>query len=112
MLESSGRLPIGMLSGTTTNYGDYDQCMATTGVLEDNITIYGKYCFLSIRPPLPPIGETLNLNGTAYENSWINQRVGRFVRMYGRIANGLCIPSVCSDVEMTQLLRNGRQTLR
>ena len=110
-MESSGRLPIGMLSGTTTNYGDYDQCLSTTGHLEDGTNVFGKYCFLNIRPPLPPIGETLNLKGSAYENTWVNERVGRFARMYGRLANGLCIPSVCSDTEMTQLLRRGKEIL-
>ena len=96
-----------MLSGTTTNYGDYDQCMATNGLLEGNTHVFGKYCFLNVRPPLPLVGQTLNLSGTAYENSWVEERVGRFARMYGRIANGLCIPSVCSESEITQLLKNG-----
>ena len=106
VLESSGRLPIGLLSGTITNFGDYDQCLSTSGLIDESTPVYGQYCFVNIRPPLPPVGHVVNLNGSAYENSWVNQKIGRFARMYGRIANGLCIPSTCSKEEMTDFLRN------
>ena len=107
MLDSSGRLPTGLLSGTITSYGDYDQCMATEGLVDESIPVTGKYCFINIRPPLPPIGDSLNLTGTPYESSWVNDRMGPYARMYARVASGVCIPSVCHESEVTQVLRNG-----
>ncbi len=106
MLESNGRLPIGLLSGTITNYGDYDQCLAIKG-MSAGYEVNGKYCFLNIRPPLPPVGQTLNLTGSIYENSWLNEKVGKFARMYARISNGICLPSVCNEIEITKVLQNG-----
>lgn len=107
VLESSGRLPTGLLSGTITNFGDYDQCLSTSGQIDDSIAVYGQYCFLNIRADLPPVGHAVELNGSAYEKSWVNQRIARFARMYGRIANGVCIPSTCAKEEVTDFLRNG-----
>jgi len=106
VLESSGRLPMGLLSGTITNYGDYDQCVDISGI-SDGDQINGKYCFLNIRPPLPPVGQTLNFSGSLYENSWLDKKIGKFARMYGRIDNGICIPSVCHENEVTQVLQKG-----
>ena len=66
MWDSNGHIPSGLLSGTFTNFGDYDQCLQISTVIHNN-TIDGKYCFLTMRPIRPNGERSVSLNGTKYE---------------------------------------------
>lgn len=107
MLESNGRLPIGLMSGTVTNYGEYDQCIAINAI-NDGYQFSGKYCFLYLKPPLPSDMFTpISVNGSKYENTWIDTKIVKPGRLYGKISNGICVPSVCTNSELTLLVKHG-----
>ena len=86
VLDSSGRLPIGIRSGTTTCFGDFDQCLAISGRVNENTFVRGKFCFLNFRQTPSPSSDHKYMD---------------------KISNGICIPSLCSRIEVTKLLRKG-----
>lgn len=109
MLDANGRLiRPGFLSGTITDFGDYDQCLAIdySDSKSDNIRIYGKYCLLNIRPPIPPANKQINYTKTSYENRWPSKWFGdpRY-RFYYRITNAVCFPSQCHRKEIESLAK-------
>ena len=124
MIDSSGHLfRSGLLSGTITDYGDYDQCMSIRGYVDHSLntsssssfsnhhhdfSINARYCLLTIRPPNPPFETVLNFTGTHYENSWPARRFATpFHRFFWRITSGLCFPTACYQSEMEQVFRKG-----
>ncbi|GFS78847.1 nose resistant to fluoxetine protein 6 [Nephila pilipes] len=52
MLDSSGRLPEGMMYGTLTSLGNYQECVEIR-VNDTKLTMKGQYCTVVLRPPLP-----------------------------------------------------------
>jgi hypothetical protein len=80
VLDSNGHLPAGILSGTITALGDYDQCLS---VHSSQYDIYGKYCFLKARPTLPKKNKDtfknklINLSGTELNNTWIDESLNK-----------------------------------
>ena len=68
MLDSSGKMPSGILEATLTDLGAFDQCLSVTSRgVENDFT--GKYCLMDMRPsfdqniplgsrPPPGISET------------------------------------------------------
>ncbi|KFM75359.1 hypothetical protein X975_09373, partial [Stegodyphus mimosarum] len=56
MLDASAKLPSGVLDGTLSDFGEYDQCLEV--VKEDNrkkIQFTGQYCTVEAVPLLPPV---------------------------------------------------------
>ena len=60
VLDSSGKFPPpGVLEGTLTDLGRFDECLNVNQLLEGDefpvsTRIRGQYCSLILRPPLPP----------------------------------------------------------
>lgn len=61
MLDSSGKiLPSGILEGTLTDLGRYDECIDVNQHQEGHTREYfgqpirGQYCSITLEPPLPP----------------------------------------------------------
>ncbi|XP_076315698.1 O-acyltransferase like protein-like [Tachypleus tridentatus] len=55
MIDSNGRLPAGLLEGTLTSLGSYDQCMNIVSPTKESkvSTFQGQYCSVLLRLPLP-----------------------------------------------------------
>lgn len=108
VLDANGRLiRPGFLSGTITDFGDYDQCLDIDySDLKSNNRIYGKYCLLTIRPPIPPANKQLNYTETLYQNHWPSKWFGdpRY-RFYYRITNAICFPSQCHQREIETIAK-------
>ncbi|KAH7638651.1 acyltransferase-like protein [Dermatophagoides farinae] len=106
MFDSSGRLiRPGFISGTITDFGDYDQCLAIDHHHNDRM-IQARYCLMTIRLPIPPVNEKIIFNGTRYENRWPSKwwNDPRY-RFYYRIVSALCLPSTCQRNEIEQIAR-------
>ncbi|XP_022251569.1 nose resistant to fluoxetine protein 6-like [Limulus polyphemus] len=55
MIDASGKLPEGILTGTVTAFGSYDECVDIKLNTEDNTGGFrGQYCTLRFQPVLPP----------------------------------------------------------
>lgn len=112
MLDASGRLTRpGFLSGTITDFGDYDQCMSVAGHTDLSLSsqagaLTARYCLLSARPPIPPPSVDLNFSRTNYARSWAARRFGNpNYRFYHRIVSALCFPSMCEAYEVERVAR-------
>lgn len=130
MIESNGRLPTGLLSGTSASFGDFDQCLAVK-VLDDDqetIKLQGKYCLVEYSFPVPSLkaGERLRFNDdrpfALLKSLLANQtdiKMSREIETLIRrlvyfsyttkIYNGICIPNACTGNDMQVLIRNGKQ---
>ena len=110
MIDSYGRMPIGLFSGTLSSFGAFDQCLEIKSPDNFEVTFKGKYCLLQMRPPLPQVNhrisykkKLINLKGSKFHNSWIdNKLAGKFANgLYTtQIFNGICIPSTCTEHDM------------
>lgn len=56
VLDASGKVPEGILAGTLSSLGAYDECLETTlgDEEEDHKGTNGQYCSIDIKPFLPP----------------------------------------------------------
>ncbi|KAH9396288.1 hypothetical protein TYRP_019688 [Tyrophagus putrescentiae] len=127
MIESIGRFPVGLLSGTSASFGDFDQCLAVK-VLDDDqekIKLQGKYCLVEFSYPVPSLkpGERLRFNDDTpfalLKSTLANQtdiKMSRDIETLIRrlvyfsyttkIYNGICIPNACMGADIEVLIRN------
>ena len=69
MIDSWGRFPTnGLLEGTWSDFGSYDECLETDIPIEKPSTsntnqriIYGQYCTVQFRPLMPPRDKYQNI---------------------------------------------------
>ena len=108
MWDSNGRWPSGLLSGSFFEFWDYDQCLAIKSS-ESSFEIGGKFCFLELRPPEPVL--KISLNNTKYQNYYYESVINYWVKMdgFGPVSNGVCLPSVCTDEELQEILTKSIQ---
>lgn len=129
VIESIGRFPVGLLSGTSASFGDFDQCLAVK-VLDDDqekIKLQGKYCLVEFSYPVPSLkpGERLRFNDDTpfalLKSTLANQtdiKMSRDIETLIRrlvyfsyttkIYNGICIPNACMGADIEVLIRNGK----
>ncbi|XP_076352304.1 nose resistant to fluoxetine protein 6-like [Tachypleus tridentatus] len=107
MIDSNGRLPSGLLEGTLTSLGSYDQCL---DIISPNTSHYvttfqGQYCSVLFRPPLPArspkylsiaagvkILSNFSKPGEVFHHLAQNAQFFYFAAL--RI--GICVPSTCT----------------
>lgn len=102
--------PTGILSGSTTSLGDFDQCMSTSGTFKGT-PLVGKYCLATIA--LPKIDRlakplTVNLSSDLGESpKWIGKHIRQwhFNDDWYDMANGVCFPSICKTEEIKSVLQ-------
>ncbi|XP_027196960.2 nose resistant to fluoxetine protein 6-like [Dermatophagoides pteronyssinus] len=111
-------LPSGLMIGTFTDYGDYDQCLSI-----DHTDIISKYCFVDLSLPMPnpmpdhhnivkkfPVIPTTNntnrpdlvSNGTIFYD--LSHLSPLFYYIFIRM--GICIPYSCSDTDIHHFIEN------
>lgn len=129
VLDSSGKFPpTGILEGTLTDLGRYDECLDVDETLEGgededddpnvissivSTRIQGQYCSVMIRPPLPekPRFHTLCnqvpslVNVSSSDLSifrWLGKNAQYFY--YSPVRVGLCTPSQCSPRDIDNMI--------
>lgn len=66
MLDSSAKIPSGLLRGNTNQFGDFDEClgvMAHVKLDENTIKVQGKYClaYIDLSPSHPGMKLPVNM---------------------------------------------------
>lgn len=108
MIDSTGSIfGSGILSGTYTNFGDFDACLN----IESN-SIIGQYCFATIHLPKNVSMFYGNDDLITEENNfnvWKKKLINRWLEANHRfpIANALCMPAVCRPEFIQNILLNG-----
>ena len=102
-----GSFPSGVLSTTTVDLGDFDQCLAVNGAF-NNRNFVGKYCLATINLPRPNLHQPINLNYSSMEPSWIGKYIEHWYHVDNKhsLATGVCFPSICNEFEIKELLRS------
>ena len=108
MLDASGKLPSGILEGTLTDLGAFDECLAVKSeAVEGTKGFVGQYCILDMRPAFErniPLGSDPPPGITANDLVW-DQILQRFWSNNDLLSfrYGACIPSTCSREDFDQL---------
>lgn len=127
MLDASARLPSGLLEGTLTELGHFDQCLGLSynhhqaeNVSSDTHThnnkrqqqsTLGQYCSIQIKPPLIPRVRLhticqklppLSGNANSTTGQLLSQNSQHFY--YAGLRLGLCMPSKCQKADLQLLL--------
>lgn len=129
MFDASAKLPSGLLEGTLTELGNFDQCLSINSHLAETqttseqqhlrskqhfqqfSTIKGQYCSLQIKPYLTPrprlhtVCQRLpQLSASNNQSSWrlLSQQSHQF--HYVGLRLGICTPNKCSKLDIQQLL--------
>ncbi|KAL1473078.1 hypothetical protein MTO96_022564 [Rhipicephalus appendiculatus] len=118
VIDASGKLAPGLLDGSLTDFGDYEECLSVAvpdASSEDGALLFrGQYCMVKSRPPLPPKPRLVTkhfaaVNLTLFpENSVMRELAkdaGTFFTTTAR--TGLCMPSVCSKEDVEAIAKNG-----
>lgn len=114
MLDSSSKLPAGILEGTVTDLGDYDTCLGLSfpnrfdKQLED---FRGQYCGVAVRFPLPEKPEVIRhgaviVNPTGFPETSVLRYLARksYTLYHTFIRLGLCLPSHCTAEDVQKLI--------
>ncbi|KAL3218662.1 hypothetical protein MRX96_031471 [Rhipicephalus microplus] len=106
LLDSSGKIPDGVLEGTLVALGSYNECVDIVARDQGQEHEYfrGQYCALDVKPYLPPkpkkynpqimfrnISETLELDTSLAYMYFLKFRIG------------ICVPSTCSLEDIRSL---------
>ncbi|GFX14322.1 NRF domain-containing protein [Trichonephila clavipes] len=114
VVDSSAKMVDGILSGSMTFLGIYDQCLNTTvpdPKMKEKALFRGQYCLTEIRSPLPPktrryklydeVEELRNFSGTEVVKFLSTKAHFHYIVPFRA---GLCVPSGCSKDDLSQLL--------
>ncbi|XP_055934460.1 nose resistant to fluoxetine protein 6-like [Argiope bruennichi] len=118
-VDATGKIPPGVLEGTSLSMGDFDECLDISvgkkdeiPVPEDQAIFRGQYCLLEFHRP-----EAINKAIEDYENGNKDTPIAKtktflnlFVR-YKHLTNstmkvGLCIPSKCSQDDVQSIMNS------
>ncbi|GFT13910.1 o-acyltransferase like protein [Nephila pilipes] len=113
-VDSTSKSFDGILSGTVTSFGEFDQCLETVvphPKQKDNILFEGQYCSVEIRFRVPPkkrryyfydhVTELENFTGTEVLKFFTEKAHFMYC---SSILIGVCIPSGCTDKDLNQIL--------
>ncbi len=119
MINSWGSFPpTGLLEGTSSDFGSYDQCLS---IEPNGIIGEPQYCMVDLSPPIPqpmPIHHNLYHRidvlpqeyydrNTTQNSTNIFYTFSEFASFYYWISlrTGICMPSKCSSDDITQLAK-------
>ncbi|CAN7989918.1 unnamed protein product [Ixodes pacificus] len=120
MVDASGKLAPGLLEGSLTEFGNFDECLSVA-VGDDPSAqplFRGQYCMVKARPPLPPKPWVVSNHFQAVnfslfpETSVIRELLedaGTFYATTTRM--GLCMPSSCSRQDVESIVKGVFDTM-
>ena len=106
LIDAGGKFPSGVLDGTFTSIGDYDQCLDLESndendnpnydEVDDSNLFHGKHCMMKF---------TFN----NLKNSEISVLLKNMLPLLGNytLNLGTCFPSACSNTDIEIIIRNG-----
>ncbi|XP_014212588.1 uncharacterized protein LOC106642345 [Copidosoma floridanum] len=102
MLDSSAKIPAGLLRGNVNQLGDFDQCLNALGriKLEDNVVkIQGKYCLANIDlyASHPSTSAAVNLIQSRALIRGNIRDPGHFIPKFTTVNWAVCLPAACSS---------------
>lgn len=118
MLDASAKLPSGLLEGTLSELGNFDECLAIEHQLEGPTggqprLTRGQYCSLQVKPPmlarprhhtvcqrLPALSASSNQTSRVFR--LLSQNSQQF--LYVGLRLGLCTPDKCSQGDIQTIL--------
>ncbi|GBN75901.1 hypothetical protein AVEN_255769-1 [Araneus ventricosus] len=130
-VDSSAKLSDGLLSGTLSSFGEYDQCLETVvphsrkkehidqcletvvphSRKKEQTLFQGQYCMVEIKLPLPPKTKRYRLDDRLEElRNFTGTEVVKFLTTkahlmyYYPIKMGLCVPSGCTREDLNNIL--------
>jgi len=113
MVDSMGKPPSSILTGTLTDFGGFEECLAINVRPQDvgshslkESEFRGRYCIMDIRaafksnikrgaPPPPGVNPEGIIWDPSLQDFWVRNNLLSF-------RYGLCIPSTCSNYDMEQ----------
>ncbi|XP_023240696.1 nose resistant to fluoxetine protein 6-like [Centruroides sculpturatus] len=113
LIDANSKIPEGILYGSMSTFGSYDECLSVVVDEEDPNSMKGQYCSINISPYLPPRPRQYTFDSAFQEYPVLKKKLHEMhmsdlMPSYYFIQHrfGLCLPSSCSrkDVEeMTSL---------
>ena len=115
-MDSSGIfVGSGLLRGSGTNLGEYDECLSIKSPIyndEEIKQIKGKYCLAKLILPLPKSGsynqlDFQDVDFTIYKSHEINMGLffdGFHQHMESLYSFGICIPNTCRAEDVEEIL--------
>ncbi|XP_067137074.1 nose resistant to fluoxetine protein 6-like [Centruroides vittatus] len=113
LIDANSKIPEGILYGSMSTFGSYDECLSVVVDEEDPNSMKGQYCSINISPYLPPRPRQYTFDSAFQEYPVLKKKLQEMhmsdlMPSYYFIQHrfGLCLPSSCSrkDVEeMTSL---------
>jgi len=96
----------GLLSGSSTELGDFDQCLSIDGAFQGR-QFTGKYCLATVHLQKTELFKPLELNRTLLKPAWIADTIEQWHNNdnWFALANGVCFPSVCDADEIRSILQ-------
>ncbi|XP_076315491.1 nose resistant to fluoxetine protein 6-like [Tachypleus tridentatus] len=123
MIDSNGRLPAGLLEGTLTSLGSYDQCMDIVSPTKESkvSTFQGQYCSVLLRLPLPARSAKYSSIVVGVKALSNFSKPGEVFHDFAQNAQffysvplrlGICVPSTCSRLEVQKAVTIASNWLR
>lgn len=108
-----GSLPVGLLSSTITELGDFDQCLSVDGTFE-SFSFVGKYCLATVNIPRaayqPVTFNASVLNSKKLKNNfnWKIDAVELWHQLDNKypISSAVCFPSICREEEVKEVIKS------
>ncbi|OAD59130.1 Nose resistant to fluoxetine protein 6 [Eufriesea mexicana] len=110
MLDSSAKIPSGLLRGNVNQFGDFDEClgvMAHVKLNENTIKVQGKYCLakIDLYPSHPNMKLPVNMmQARAFIRGNMHDP-GHFIPKFTTVNWALCLPAVCSAEDAHSVLK-------
>ncbi|XP_034933729.1 nose resistant to fluoxetine protein 6-like isoform X2 [Chelonus insularis] len=111
VLDSSGKIPSGLLRGNINQLGDFDECLgviAHVKMPDSTLKIQGKYCLVNIDIQSLETNMKIPLNlmqSRGFVKGTMNDP-GHFIPKFTTVNWGLCIPAACTEVDAKNTMEN------
>lgn len=119
VVDSWARFPFsGLLDGTNSDYGEYDQCLAISH-REDDLTIDGMHCMALLSLPLPAEPKKLSFHNPIIQLNWTEPMDSLFQRLVQNVnlfyitkgfRLGVCLPNTCSAHDLQSICDKSSET--
>ncbi|XP_071034409.1 nose resistant to fluoxetine protein 6-like [Parasteatoda tepidariorum] len=111
MLDSSGKIPNGVMGGNPTAFGDFDTCLQ---IESPSRSFHGQYCRIDLdlalpeRPVMSPMEKPMEIIHNLFEPNTLMNNLAKYAQ-YLYIAQpslNACLPSSCSKKDVAALFSN------